>query len=34
MEQEQLLLRQDNERLQAEVRNIKGDLVQSKEKVS
>ncbi|XP_069391943.1 ninein isoform X3 [Paralichthys olivaceus] len=33
MEQEQQLLRQENERLQAEVRNIKGDLVQSREKV-
>ncbi|XP_067336479.1 ninein isoform X1 [Channa argus] len=33
MEQEQQLLRQENERLQAEVLNIKGDLVQSREKV-
>ncbi|XP_058470511.1 ninein isoform X5 [Solea solea] len=33
MEQEQLLLRQENERFQAEVRTIKGDLVQSREKV-
>ncbi|XP_076604864.1 uncharacterized protein nin isoform X8 [Chaetodon auriga] len=33
MEQEQQLLRQENERLQAEVSNIKGDLMQSREKV-
>ncbi|XP_034431787.1 ninein isoform X3 [Hippoglossus hippoglossus] len=33
MDQEQQLLRQENERLQAEVRNIKGDMVQSREKV-
>ncbi|XP_062253730.1 ninein isoform X1 [Platichthys flesus] len=33
MEQEQQLLRHENERLQAEVRNIKGDMVQSREKV-
>ncbi|XP_035796644.2 ninein isoform X7 [Amphiprion ocellaris] len=32
-EQEQQLLRQENERLQAEVRTIKGDLVQAREKV-
>ncbi|CAN9501988.1 unnamed protein product [Ophioblennius macclurei] len=32
MEQEQLLLRQENERLQAEVRGVKGDLLQSREK--
>ncbi|KAK9534031.1 hypothetical protein VZT92_009106 [Zoarces viviparus] len=31
--QEQQLLRQDNERLQAEVRNAKGDLAQSRDKV-
>ncbi|KAM6917147.1 uncharacterized protein nin [Lycodopsis pacificus] len=31
--QEQQLLRQDNERLQAEVRNVKGDLAQSRDKV-
>lgn len=34
MEQEQQLLRQENERLQAEVCSIKGDLTQSREKVS
>lgn len=34
MEQDQQLLRQENDRLQAEVLNIKGDLVQSREKVS
>lgn len=34
MEQDQQLLRQENERLQAEVFNIKGDLMQSREKVS
>uniref|UniRef100_A0A669ELY0 Ninein n=1 Tax=Oreochromis niloticus TaxID=8128 RepID=A0A669ELY0_ORENI len=34
MEQEQQLLRQENERLQAEVCSIKGDLLQSREKVS
>lgn len=34
MEKDQQLLRQENERLQAEVRSIKGDLVQSREKVS
>uniref|UniRef100_A0A8D3AL30 Ninein n=1 Tax=Scophthalmus maximus TaxID=52904 RepID=A0A8D3AL30_SCOMX len=34
MDQEQQLLRQENERLQAEVRSLKGDLVQSGEKVS
>lgn len=33
MEQEQQLLRQENERLQAEVCSIKGDLTQSREKV-
>lgn len=33
-DQERQLLRQENDRLQAEVRNVKGDLVQSKEKVS
>ncbi|XP_070776846.1 ninein [Enoplosus armatus] len=33
MEQDQQLLRQENERLQAEVRSMKGDLVQSREKV-
>ncbi|KAM9341421.1 uncharacterized protein nin [Symphorus nematophorus] len=33
MEQDQQLLRQENERLQAEVHNIKGDLIQSREKV-
>ncbi|KAK2826598.1 hypothetical protein Q5P01_020812 [Channa striata] len=33
MEQEQQLLRQENEKLQAEVLNIRGDLVQSREKV-
>ncbi|XP_047193512.1 ninein isoform X2 [Scophthalmus maximus] len=33
MDQEQQLLRQENERLQAEVRSLKGDLVQSGEKV-
>ncbi|XP_026195138.1 ninein isoform X2 [Anabas testudineus] len=33
MEQEQQLLRQDNDRLQAEVHNIKGELMQSREKV-
>lgn len=33
MEQEQQLLRQENERLQAEVCSIKGDLLQSREKV-
>ncbi|KAG7511418.1 ninein isoform X1 [Solea senegalensis] len=33
MEQEQVLLRQENEQLQAEMRTIKGDLVQSREKV-
>ncbi|XP_045918220.1 ninein isoform X1 [Micropterus dolomieu] len=33
MEKDQQLLRQENERLQAEVRSIKGDLVQSREKV-
>ncbi|XP_030574598.1 ninein [Archocentrus centrarchus] len=33
MEQEQQLLRQENDGLQAEVRSIKGDLVQSREKV-
>ncbi|XP_071752154.2 uncharacterized protein nin [Centroberyx gerrardi] len=33
LEQEQQLLRQENDRLQAEVRNTKGDLVHSKEKV-
>uniref|UniRef100_A0A3Q1GYE5 EF-hand domain-containing protein n=1 Tax=Anabas testudineus TaxID=64144 RepID=A0A3Q1GYE5_ANATE len=32
MEQEQQLLRQDNDRLQAEVHNIKGELMQSREK--
>ncbi|KAL7380088.1 hypothetical protein ABVT39_011511 [Epinephelus coioides] len=32
-DQERQLLRQENDRLQAEVRNVKGDLVQSKEKV-
>uniref|UniRef100_A0A3P8SPD6 Ninein n=1 Tax=Amphiprion percula TaxID=161767 RepID=A0A3P8SPD6_AMPPE len=32
-EQEQQLLRQENERLQAEVHTIKGDLVQAREKV-
>lgn len=34
LEEEQLLLRQENERLQAEVCNTKGDLVQAREKVS
>lgn len=34
MEQDQQLLRQENERLQAEVSNIKRDLMQSREKVS
>lgn len=34
MEKDQQLLRQENERLQAEVCSIKGDLVQSREKVS
>lgn len=34
IEQEQQLLRQENERLRSEVHNIKGDLVQSREKVS
>ncbi|XP_041668670.1 ninein isoform X2 [Cheilinus undulatus] len=34
MEQDQLLLKQENERLQAEVHNVKGDLLQSKEKIS
>ncbi|XP_055361388.1 ninein isoform X2 [Betta splendens] len=33
MEQEQQLLRQENERLQSEVHSIKGDLLQSREKV-
>ncbi|XP_034713446.1 ninein isoform X1 [Etheostoma cragini] len=33
VDQEQQLLRQENERLQAEVRNAKGDLMQSREKV-
>ncbi|XP_042356960.1 ninein isoform X3 [Plectropomus leopardus] len=33
VDQEQQLLRQENERLQAEVQNVKGDLVQSREKV-
>ncbi|XP_034418498.1 ninein isoform X2 [Cyclopterus lumpus] len=33
LDQEQHLLRQENERLQAEVRNVKGDAVQSREKV-
>ncbi|XP_044021814.1 ninein isoform X3 [Siniperca chuatsi] len=33
MEQDQQLLRQENDRLQAEVCNIKGDLVQSREKI-
>uniref|UniRef100_A0A3B4WM93 Ninein n=1 Tax=Seriola lalandi dorsalis TaxID=1841481 RepID=A0A3B4WM93_SERLL len=33
IEQEQQLLRQENERLQAEMHNIEGDLVQSREKV-
>ncbi|XP_078133673.1 uncharacterized protein nin isoform X1 [Sander vitreus] len=33
VDQEQQLLRQENERLQAAVRNIKGDLMQSREKV-
>ncbi|XP_068577937.1 ninein [Cebidichthys violaceus] len=33
VDQEQQLLRQDNERIQAEVRNVKGDLVQSRDKV-
>ncbi|KAM8737491.1 uncharacterized protein nin isoform 2-T2 [Acanthopagrus schlegelii] len=33
MEQDHQLLRQENERLQAEVRNVKDDLVQSREKV-
>lgn len=33
MEQDQHLLRQENERLQAEVGNIKEDLMQSREKV-
>lgn len=33
-EHEQQLLRQDNDRLQAEVQHIKGDLVQSREKVT
>ncbi|XP_068435774.1 ninein isoform X1 [Clinocottus analis] len=33
VDQEQHLLRQENERLQAEVRNVKGDVVQSREKV-
>ncbi len=33
MEQDQQLLRQENERLQAEMRSIKGDLMQSREKV-
>uniref|UniRef100_UPI0037E8C34D ninein n=1 Tax=Semicossyphus pulcher TaxID=241346 RepID=UPI0037E8C34D len=33
MEHDQLLLRQENERLQAEVHDIKGDLVQSREKI-
>ncbi|KAM6913039.1 uncharacterized protein nin [Xenentodon cancila] len=33
MEQEQQLLRQENERLQAEVRDVRSDLVQSREKV-
>ncbi|XP_031165690.1 ninein isoform X5 [Sander lucioperca] len=33
VDQEQQLLRQENERLQAAVRNVKGDLMQSREKV-
>ncbi|XP_030299470.1 ninein isoform X5 [Sparus aurata] len=33
MEQDHQMLRQENERLQAEVRNVKDDLVQSREKV-
>ncbi|KAF7664230.1 hypothetical protein LDENG_00184910 [Lucifuga dentata] len=33
LEQEQQLLRQENEKLQADVRNTKGELVQSREKV-
>lgn len=33
MEQDQQLLRQENERLQAQVQNIHQDLLQSKEKV-
>ncbi|XP_029316300.1 ninein [Cottoperca gobio] len=33
LDQEQQLLRQDNDRLQGEVRSVKGDLLQSKEKV-
>ncbi|XP_074517874.1 uncharacterized protein nin isoform X1 [Sebastes fasciatus] len=33
VDQGQQLLRQENDRLQAEVRNVKGDLVQSREKV-
>ncbi|TNN53741.1 Ninein [Liparis tanakae] len=33
VDQEQHLLRQENERLQAEVRNVKGDAAQSREKV-
>ncbi|XP_041827280.1 ninein isoform X2 [Melanotaenia boesemani] len=33
MEHEQLLLRQENERLEAEVRSIKSELIQSREKV-
>lgn len=34
MEQDQQLLSQENERLQAEMLSIKGDLMQSREKVS
>lgn len=33
MEQDQQLLRQENGRLQAEVRDVRDDLVQSREKV-
>ena len=33
-EQEQQVLMQENERLQAEVQHIKGDLMQSREKVT
>ncbi|KAM6969178.1 uncharacterized protein nin isoform 2-T2 [Tautogolabrus adspersus] len=33
MEQDQLLLRRENERLQAEVHDIRGDLLQSREKI-
>lgn len=34
IDQEQQLLKQENERLQAQVCNIEGDLMQSREKVS